>query len=143
MALIVMLIATVVGVFAIQNTTIDTKISGNERALVQLFDAADAAVSAGVAWFKANTHGGGDRLVAASPAVAPVGTYFKSDILLGKNGMAYNFKVESLGQSSQPPAGWDPHLYRRYFYRVTGEGKDSHTGNTKELEMGVSNVFRK
>jgi len=142
-ALIVMLVATVVGIFAIQNTTIDTKISGNERGLVQLFNAADAAVSAGVAWFKANTHGGGDRLVAAEPAVAPVGTYFKSDRSLGKSGMAYNFEVESLDRSSQPPAGWDPHLYRRYFYRITGEGKNSASGNTKELEMGVSNVFRK
>ena len=141
-ALIVMLVATVVGIFAIQNTTIDTKISGNERGLTQLFNVSDAAVNAGVAWFKANTQGGGTRLGISNPAVAPVGTYFGSNISLGQ-GLTYNFKVDSVNRSATPPPGWDPSLYRRYFYRVTGRGKESSLGNTREIEMGVSNVFRK
>ena len=141
-ALIVMLVATVVGIFAIQNTTIDTRISGNERMMTLKFDAADAAASAGVAWFKANFSGGGRRLEASIPPKAPVDTYFATDLTL-VNDVNYNFKIDPLGESAIPPPGWDPHLYRQYSYRVVGQGTAKGVSGTETIEIGVSCVFKK
>ncbi len=141
-ALIVLLVATIVGVFAIQNTAIDTRISGNERIATLLFNAADAGGDAGVSWFKANTSEGGTKLSLSSPASAPVGVYFGTDLILGTN-MSYNFKIDPLTKSSHPPAGWDPDLYRRYFYLVSSHGKAAGAAGTKEVRMEVSRVFQK
>ena len=141
-ALIVLLVATVVGIFAIQNTSIDTKISGNERIATLLFNAADAGGDAGVSWFKANTSEGGARLMTGTTPVAPVGAYFGTDLTLGAN-MSYNFKIDPLAKSSHPPAGWDPALYRRYYYLVSARGNASGAAGTKEIRMEISRVFRK
>jgi hypothetical protein len=141
-ALIVLLVATVVGVFAIQNTSIDTKIAGNERISTVLFNAADAGGGAGVGWFKANTSEGGAKLSLNNPATAPVGAYWGTDLTLGTN-MTYNFKVDPLAKSTHPPAGWDPALYRRYFYLVSSQGNAAGAAGTNRTYTEVSRVFLK
>ena len=141
-ALIVLLVATVVGIFAIQNTSIDTKISGNERIATLLFNAADAGGDAGVGWFKANTSEGGLKLSTSNPATAPVGAYFGADLTLGTD-MSYNFKIDPLVKSSHPPTGWDPTLYRRYYYLISAKGNVTGAAGTKETRMEVSRVFQK
>ncbi|GEM_PF-4191170 len=141
-ALIVLLVATVVGIFAIQNTSIDTKISGNERIATLLFNAADAGGNAGVSWFKVNTSEGGTKLTTTNPATAPVGAYFGTDLSLG-TGTSYNFKIDPLMKSAHPPVGWDPSLYRRYYYLVSAKGNASGAAGTKEIRMMISRVFQK
>ncbi len=141
-ALIVLLVATVVGIFAIQNTTIDTKISGNERVATLLFNAADAGGDAGVGWFKANTSEGGSKLSLTSSSAAPVGTYFGADLTLGTH-MRYNFKIDPLAKSTHPPAGWDPALYRRYYYLVSARGSADGAAGNKEIRMEISRVFQR
>lgn len=141
-ALIVLLVATVVGIFAIQNTAIDTKLSGNERIATLLFNAADAGGAGGVGWFKANTSEGGAKLSLSSPATAPVGAYWGAALTLGTN-MTYNFKVDPLVKSTHPPAGWDPALYRRYFYLVSSQGNATGAAGTKQTFTEVSRVFQK
>ena len=141
-ALIVLLVATVVGIFAIQNTSIDTKISGNERIATLLFNAADAGADAAVGWFKANTSEGGSKLSLSTTPTAPVGAYWGSDLTLGSN-MSYNFKIDPLVKSSHPPVGWDPALYRRYYYLVSARGNASGAAGSKEIRMEISRVFRK
>lgn len=141
-ALIVLLVATVVGIFAIQNTSIDTKISGNERIATLLFNAADAGGDAGISWFKSNTSEGGAKLSLSTTPTAPVGAYWGSDLNLGTN-MTYNFKIDPMAKSSHPPSGWDPALYRRYYYLISAKGTASGAKGTKEIRMEVSRVFQK
>jgi hypothetical protein len=141
-ALIVLVLATVIGIFAIQNTTIDTKISGNERIATLLFNTADAGGSAGVGWFKANTTEGGIKLSTSNPISAPVGSYFGTDLNLGTN-MRYNFKIDPLAKSTPPPPGWDPAFYRRYYYLIHATGRVTGSSGTKEIRLEVTRVFRK
>lgn len=141
-ALIVLIVATVVGIFAVQNTVIDTKISGNERIATVMFNAADAGADAGVAWFKANTSEGGKKLTTGSQISAPVGAYFGSNINLDSK-TKYNFKIDPLAKSSLPPAGWDPNNYRRYYYLITNKGYTTDAAGNREVQMEVSRVFRK
>ncbi len=152
-ALIVLLVATVVGVFAIQNTSIDTKISGNERIATLLFNAADAGADAAVSWFKTNTVEGGKKLTADNPATAPVGTLWNSYWPLGtsqnnnnnnNNSMTYyNFEVDPMVKSSPPPPGFSAKNYKRYYYLIKAVGKVSGAKGTKEVDMEISRVFQK
>ncbi len=140
-ALIVLLVATVAGIFAIQNTTIDTKISGNERIATLLFNAADAGGDAGVSWFKVNTSDGGTKPTTSS-SVPPLGGYFSTDLTLGTD-MQYNFRIDARVKSTHPPAGWDPTLFRQYYYLITSQGKANGAKGAKNIEIEVSRVFRK
>jgi len=142
-ALIVLLVATVVGIFAIQNTSIDTKISGNERIATLLFNAADAGGDAGVGWFKAYTSEGGAKLSINTSSGAPVGSWGTDKTLGSAVQMHYNFKIDPLAKSTHPPSGWDPALYRRYYYLISARGNASGAAGTKEIRMEVSRVFQK
>jgi len=167
-ALIVLLVATVVGIFAIQNTAIDTKISGNERVSTLMFNSSDAGAGAGVSYYKSNksSHNWG---------TAPWGVndggdenYFSSNIPLTANTSSpaltsYNFTIVYTtsgvsAKKSLPPPGYDlaassgpwqgtyggSKQYITQYYVIKGRGYASNTSNLnnphKEVNIELSDV---
>jgi len=142
-ALIVLLVATVVGVFAIQNTAIDTKISGNERIATLLFNAADAGASSGIAWFKSNTHP-----YQTSPSIINTGSnsIFSSPYNALQPNASYKTEIGFIRR--EVPSGYEmgtksnKNVVYRYYYLVKGTGKTNNSAGSKNVETEISCVFK-
>jgi len=146
-ALIVLLVATVVGIFAIQNTAIDTRIAGNERIATVMFNAADSGAAAGVTWFSSNH----DHIT-----TPPFKSFLQNDLPLSGGG-AYNFNIEPeyiYGNTeivtSPPPPGWEAGApgnanqakYWTYHYIISGRGSAQGAAGNRVVEVGASLIYQ-
>ena len=142
-ALIVLLVATVVGIFAIQNTSIDTKISGNERVATLLFNTADSGANAGVAWFKDHT-----TPYYTAPSIANTGSNAVYSSSYSPLGSGASYKTEVMLLRREAVGGYEmgtksnKNVVYRYYYLVRGTGKTDASAGSKEVEMEVSCIFK-
>jgi hypothetical protein len=144
-ALLLVLVAGVIGVAAVTSSDIEMMIAGNQRSLQQVFDSAEAGIEAGVGAFFLDAPPGGAVRPPGSDSAAPPWGAPASESL--KNGCTYAVWVTDMQASKPPPPGYDPGVYRSFFYRIRSIGRETGPGTEtapglRETDHVVSVVYR-
>jgi hypothetical protein len=145
LALLLVLAGSLVGLAAMTTSDIEMMISGNQRSLQQVFDAAEAGVDVGInAFFIDAPPWGGVRPPIGDLSRPPWGGPASEDL---GNGCSLTVWVTDMQVSKNPPPGYDPDTYRTFFYRIRSIGREQDRGSdvpagVRETDQVVGVVYR-
>ncbi len=125
--LMLMAAATLIGIAAITSSRIEMMISGNQRTLQQLLNAAEAGIDAGINAFStvAPPWGAARPPFTDPPRTAPWGINTNGSL---SNGCQFTMWISDMQVSGPPPPGNDPTLWRTYYYRIRSLGQEKEKG---------------
>lgn len=132
-AVLVMIIATFLGIAAVMTSDIEIRISGNQRCSEKAFYAADAGVDAGLAWLL--NLGPVPPEKSSLPTMGTTKHDFDSDTYS-------RHRITDVNYKSHPPPGWDLTMFEKRYYRVNSIGAGPANAE-REIEVIASYVFPK
>lgn len=144
LALLLIVAGTVVAVAAMMSSDIEMMISGNQKSLQQMFDAAEAGVDVGIhAFFVDAPPGGSSRPPIAEASKPPWGVPSEEDL---GNGCGFTVWVTDMQVSKPPPPGYDPGVFRTFYYRIRSVGREtagsSISGGLRETDQIVGVIYK-
>jgi len=145
MALLLIVVGTIVGIATMTSSDIEMMISGNQRSLQQVFEAAEAGIDEGIgAFFIDAPPRGAARPPIADLSRAPWGIPATQDL---ENGCGYTVCIKDMEVSKSPPPGYDPGQYRTFYYQIQSFGGERDSGLTgqrgvREAEQVVGVVYK-
>jgi len=144
-ALLLIVAGTLVGIAAMTSSDIEMMISGNQRSLQQLFDAAEAGIDVGINQFfvDAPPWGAVRPPFTDPPSKVPWGIVTTDSL---PNGCGYSVWIEDMQVSGRPPPGNDPNKWRTHYYRIRSNGCEQGSGpnapqGVRETEQVVGVVY--
>jgi hypothetical protein len=145
LALLLIVAGTIIGIAAMSSSDIEMMISGNQRSIQQVFDAAEAGLDVGInAFFVDAPPHGSVRPPIGELSKGPWGLPSTEDL---GNGFGYTVWVTDMQVSKSPPPGYDPGAYRSFFYRIRSIGRESSGDSdiprsVREADQVVGVVYR-
>ncbi len=140
--LIMIITATMIGLYALTNSGIEINIAGNKRIIDSVFNAADAGWRVVVRWFiDSDQVPVPDNYTTKSSANDEIDNEYLSGSIDNKH--SFSNTVNFTGIRSTPPAGWDVKLYATFDYEIESEGRYIPVNVQKTIEVDLSKVGKK